>query len=462
MARQKHEVDMLHGPLYKNLIVYTMPLLLSGILQLLYNAADVVVVGRWGSSQSLAAVGSCGALMNLMINLFLGLSVGTSVIVAQRLGAGKYDLVSRAVQTAIIISAIGGVVIGAAGFGFSRTALELMDSPHDVIELATVYLRICMLGVPAVMVYNFGAAVLRAAGDTKRPLYFLAVSGAVNVILNLIFVIGFHMDVAGVALATIISQYMSAVLVVLCLVRSHTCYRFDPRKFKVSGHDLLEMVRIGLPAGLQGTLFSFSNVIIQSTVNSFGSVVMAGNSAASNLEGFIYTAMNSLYHAALTFTGQNYGARQYSRTKQVLLRCVVLVCIVGIAMGGVLWLFHEPLLAIYAPGEADVIAAGTVRCSIIALTYFFCGIMDVMVGGLRGLGYSVMPMIVSLLGACGLRIVWIFAIFPLNPTLEFMYTSYPVSWVLTAATHVICYLIVVRKLPKDGELPPVKAKKQRV
>ncbi len=458
MARQKREINMLSGPLYPNLIAYAIPLMLSGILQLLYNAADVVVVGRWGSSQSLAAVGSCGALTNLMINLFLGLSVGTSVMVAQRLGAGKYAEVSRAVQTTLFVSAIGGVVIGAAGFGFSRAALVLMDSPADVIDLATLYMRISMLGIPGVMVYNFGAAVLKAAGDTKRPLYFLAVSGAVNVVLNLIFVIGFRMDVAGVALATIISQYMSAVLVVLCLVRSNTCYRFDPRRFIIDLRDLGEMVRVGLPAGLQGTLFSFSNVTIQSTINSFCSVVMAGNSAASNLEGFVYTAMNSLYQTAMTFTGQNYGARQYSRTKSILIRCQVLVCTVGITLGAALWLAREPLISIYAPGAPDVVAAGSIRSGICAITYFTCGIMDVMVGGLRGLGYSVMPMIVSLLGACGLRLVWIFTVFPLEPTLECLYTSYPVSWVLTSLIHVVCYLIVVRKLPKDGELPPVKAR----
>ncbi len=453
MARQKHEINMLSGPLYPNLIAYTIPLLLSGILQLLYNAADVIVVGRWGSSQSLAAVGSCGAVMNLMINLFLGLSVGTSVIVAQRLGAGKHDLVHRAVQTAVIVSAIGGVIIGLAGFALARTALVLMDNPPDVLDLATTYLRICMLGVPGIMVYNFGAAVLRAAGDTKRPLYFLAISGAVNVVLNLVFVIVFRMDVAGVALATIISQYMSAAMVVVCLINSHTCYRFDPRKFEVSGRDLLEMVRIGLPAGFQGTLFSISNVVIQSTINSFGSVAMAGSSASSNLEGFVYAAMNSLYHTALTFTGQNYGAKQYKRTKSILLRCQVLVVGVGVALGALLWVFHEPLLSIYAPGDEAVIASGAIRCQIIALTYFTCGIMDVMVGGLRGLGYSIMPMIVSLLGSCVLRIVWIYTVFPLQPTLFCLFLSYPVSWILTSLVHVICYLVVVRKLPKDGESP---------
>lgn len=456
MKLRKHDVDMLTGPLYPNLLLYTLPLMASGILQLLYNAADVIVVGRWAGSRSLAAVGSCGSLMNLVTNLFLGLSVGTSVLVAQRIGAGKHQEVGRAVQTTITISVIGGLVIGVAGFFLSRQALQLMDTPDDVIELATLYLKICFLGVPAVMVYNFGAAVLRAVGDTRRPLYFLALSGAVNVVFNLLFVIVFHMDVAGVALATIISQYISAALVVLCLAGSHECYRFDPKHPALHGKELLEMVRIGLPAGLQGTLFSLSNVIIQSTVNSFGSVVMAGNSASANLEGFIYVAMNSLHHTALTFTGQNYGARQYQRTRQVLAKCLVLVCAVGIVLGVAVYLLRFPLLSIYAPGQPDVVAAGAIRCVIISLTYFTCGTMDVMVGGLRGLGYSVMPMIVSLLGACGLRIAWIAFIFPLDPTLQNLYMSYPISWVLTTMVHVACYLVVARRLPADGQPQPAK------
>lgn len=446
---------MLSGPLYKNLILYSLPLMASGILQLLYNAADVIVVGRWAGSESLAAVGSCGSLMNLVINLFMGLSVGTSVVVAQRMGARRYADVGRAVQTSITVSAIGGVLIGAFGFVFARTALQLMDSPEDVIGLATLYIRICFLGVPAIMVYNFGAAVLRAVGDTKRPLYFLAVSGVVNVVLNLVSVIVFGMGVAGVAIATILSQYISAVLVVLCLARSHECFRFDIHHPSICGKDLAEMVRIGLPAGIQGTLFSFSNVIIQSTVNSFGSVVMAGNSAASNLEGFIYTSMNALHHAALTFSGQNYGARQYRRTGRVLVDCLVLVSAVGLALGTLMYLFRVPLLGIYTP-EPDVIAAGAIRCSVICLTYFTCGTMDVMVGGLRGLGYSIVPMIVSLLGACGMRIVWIYTVFVLHPTLEWLYVSYPISWVLTTLIHAVCYLAVRRRLPADGEPPRLR------
>ncbi len=457
MTLKNRDVEMLRGPLYPNLLLYTLPLMASGILQLLYNAADVIVVGRWAGSQSLAAVGSCGSLMNLVTNLFLGLSVGTSVMVAQRVGAGQHQQVGRAVQTTVTVSLIGGLVIGGAGFFFARDALLLMDTPADVIDLATLYLEICFLGLPGVMVYNFGAAVLRAVGDTRRPLYFLAFSGAVNVVLNLVFVIVLHMDVAGVALATIISQYISAALVVLCLVHSHECYRFDIRHPAVHGKELWEMARVGLPAGLQGTLFSLSNVIIQSTVNSFGSVVMAGNSASANLEGFIYTAMNSLHHTALTFTGQNYGARQYSRTRRVLLDCQVLVCAVGLVMGLAVYALRLPLLGIYAPGQPDVVAAGAIRCTIISLTYFTCGAMDVMVGGLRGLGYSVMPMIVSLLGACGLRIVWIYTVFPLQPTLQCLYLSYPISWVITTLVHLGCYLVVVRRLPPDGA-PPRRAR----
>ena len=456
MKLKKHEIDMLHGPLYKNLIFYTLPLMASSILQLLYNAADVIVVGRFAGSQALAAVGSCGSLINLIVNLFLGLSVGTSVMVAQRLGAGRQQEVGRAVQTTITVSLIGGFAIGLFGFLFARTALTLMDSPMDVIDLSTLYLKIYFLGMPGQMLYNFGAAVLRAAGDTKRPLYFLATSGLVNVSLNLVFVIVFHMSVAGVALATIISQYMSAALVLLCLLRTHECYRFDFHRMSINLSDLGEMARVGLPAGLQGTLFSLSNVIIQSTINGFGSTVVAGNSASANLEGFIYVAMNSFYHAALAFTGQNYGARQYRRTRKVLLNCQVLVVITGLAVGLTFYFFRDTLLNIYAPGQPEVIAAGITRLILFCFTYFICGIMDVMVGGLRGLGYSIMPMIVSLLGACGFRIFWVAVIFPLEPTLSNLYLSYPISWILTALTHLVCYLLVARRLPADGELPPLK------
>lgn len=456
MKLKRHDIDMLHGPLYSNLILYTLPLMASGILQLLYNAADVIVVGRFAGSQALAAVGSCGSLVNLITNLFLGLSVGTSVMVAQRLGAGRYKDVGRAVQTTITVSLIGGLVIGAFGFFFARTALTLMDSPADVIDLSTLYLKIFFLGMPGQMLYNFGAAVLRAAGDTKRPLYFLAASGLVNVSLNLVFVIVFHMSVAGVALATIISQYLSAALVLLCLLRTDECYRFDFRRMGIHPEDLREMSRVGLPAGLQSTLFSLSNVLIQSTINSFGSVVVAGNSAASNIEGFIYIAMNAFYHASLSFTGQNYGARQYKHTRKVMVACQVLVSATGLFIGVLFFLLRSQLISIYAPGQPEVIAAGVERLNMISTTYFLCGIMEVLVGSLRGLGYSVMPMIVSLLGACAFRIFWIVFIFPLAPTLPNLYISYPISWLLTSTAHLICYLLVIRKLPADGELPPPK------
>ncbi len=457
MFKQRN-INMLSGRLVPNLILYTLPLIASGILQLLYNAADVVVVGRWAGSQSLAAVGSCGALINLITNLFLGLSVGTSVVVAQRIGAGQYQDVSRAVQTAILLSTAGGVVLAAVGFFFSHQALVWMDSPDDVIDLATLYMKIYFLGLPGVTVYNFGAAVLRAAGDTRRPLIILTVSGLVNVVLNLIFVICFQMGVAGVALATAISQYISAGMVLICLIRSDTCTRLELKDMRLDTGDLAEMVRIGLPAGLQGTLFSFSNVIIQSTVNSFGSVAVAGNAASANLEGFIYISMNSLYHTALTFSGQNFGALQYRRSKKALLDCELLVAGLGLLLGAVFYLFRYQLLAIYAPGQQDVIAAGAIRANVIFLTYFTCGTMDVMVGGLRGLGYSVLPMIVSLLGACGFRLVWIFTVFPHDPTLKCLYTSYPISWIITTAVHIICYLFVIRHLPQDGQPMPFKKK----
>ena len=368
--KMNQKIDMCHGPLTGKILIYTVPLILTGILQLCFNAADTIVVGRFAGGDSMAAVGSTGALINLIINVFMGLSVGVSVSVAHAWGAKNEKAVSQIVHTAMLTSAIGGVIVALIGFFGCRTFLSWMGTPDNIIGLSTVYMKIYFLGMPACMVYNFGSSILRSVGDTKRPMYILIAAGIVNVILNLITVIGFDMGVVGVALATAVSQVISAVLVVSFLLREKNCFRLILRDLRIYPDKLNSILRIGLPAGFQGSIFSISNVLIQSSVNSFGSIAMEGNTASANLEGFVYTAMNSFYHASLTFTGQNVGAREYTRIRRILLTCIGLVSAIGFGLGITLYIFHEPLLSIYRPGAPDVLAYGTTRIEIIATTYF--------------------------------------------------------------------------------------------
>ena len=462
MARKSrnYEIDMCNGPLTRKIITYCIPLALSGILQLLYNAADIIVVGRFSGPTALAAVGSTGSLINLIVNLLIGLSVGASVCVANFYGAGREKDVRETVHTAMLISVIGGVIVAVVGMVFAKTFLGWMGSPDDVIDQATLYLRIYFAGMPLTMAYNFASAIFRALGDTKRPLYYLAVSGLVNVILNLIFVIVFKMGVAGVATATVVAQAVSTTLIIMCMIRSHSVIHLQRDMLRIHGDKLKEIVRVGLPAGLQGTIFSISNVLIQSSINSFGSIAIAGNSASSNLEGFMYTSMNSVYQAALSFAGQNMGARKYSRLKKVLCNCLAIVTGIGIGMGAITYLFRYQLLGIYS-SDMDVINFGIERLELFCLTYFTCGAMDVMVGQMRGMGYSIVPMIVSLVGVCGIRIVWIFTVFKASNSLLTLYMSYPVSWVVTLAVHFGTFLYVYHKVKQrtDGvpDVPTVKA-----
>ena len=438
-------MDMTTGPILGNLLRFILPLTLSSILQLLYNAADVIVVGRFTGSTALAAVGSTGSLTSLMTNLFLGLSVGASVVTAQFAGAGDDTGVSETTHTAMYIGAVAGVFVGILGVLFARPLLVLMDSPEDVIDQATLYLRIIFAGMPLQMIYNYGAAILRAIGDTKRPLYYLTFSGLVNVLLNLFFVIACHMGVAGVALATIISQGISVVLVVNCLMHSNGAYRLVLSRLRLHPDKLKEILRIGLPAGLQGILFSVSNVTIQSSVNSFGSTVMAGNSASVNLEGFMYVSMNSVYQGAMTFVGQNMGAKRYDRLGRITRVSLITVGIIGLAMGLAGLFFGEALLGIYDTNP-EVISYGMERLRVFGYTYYFCGMMDVMVGILRGMGCSLLPMSVTVLGVCGFRLAWIFTFFRWNRSLFNLYLSYPISWGMTFAAHLICYFIIKKKL----------------
>ena len=440
---KSYQIDMVNGPLASKILFFALPLMLSSVLQLLFNAADVVVVGRFAGSQALAAVGSTGSLINLLVNLFMGLSIGTNVVVAKDLGAGRQDSASRSIHTSITLSLCGGVVLTFLGIALCRQFLVLMQSPPDVIDLATLYMRIYFCGMPANMLYNFGAAILRAQGDTRRPLYFLTAAGIINVCLNLIFVIALDMSVAGVALATIIAQYISATLVLITLTREEGPLRLDLKKLRLDPAVVGRIARVGLPAGMSSIVFSLSNVVIQSAINSFDSTaIIAGNSAGTNIDGFLYVSMNCFYQAAMTFTSQNYSAGKSKRVDRTLAICLLFGGIAGLIGGNLVYLFGEQLAGLYAPGQPEVIAATITRMKITSTVYFLCGMMEIPTGTLRGLGYSIAPMVVSMVGACGTRLLWVATIFQLNKTPEMLYLSYPISWGLTACIHLTVFMLV--------------------
>ena len=436
-------MDMVHGPLAGKILLFALPLMFSSILQLLFNAADVVVVGRYAGEAALAAVGSTSSLINLLVTLFVGFSVGTNVVVARDLGAGRPEQVRAGVHTAVAIALISGVLLTVLGLAAARPLLVWTASTPDVIDLATLYLRIYFCGMPVNMLYNFGAAILRAQGDTRRPLYFLAIAGVTNVALNLLFVIAFQMSVAGVALATIISQAVSAFLVLGCLMRDQGPLHLDMKKLCIDKRIMIQIMRVGLPAGFQGIVFSLSNVVIQSSINSFGSTaIIAGSADSANIEGFVYVAMNAFYQTDLTFTSQNYGAGECGRVDRSLILCQAYVVAAGLLLGVLAAVFGHPLAAIYAPGKEEVISHAILRLKYICIPYFLCGVMDVMVGVLRGLGHSIVPMIVSMVGACGVRLLWVATIFQTYHTPQMLYLSYPVSWLITGGVHVAFFLAV--------------------
>lgn len=440
--------DMCEGPLFKKIILYTIPIILTGVLQLLFNAADLVVVGQYCGSISVAAVGATGAIINLIVNLFIGLSVGAGVTVAHAIGAGHSTDASRTVHTAMPTAFISGIILTVVGIFGSKYFLSLMGTPDDVINLSNIYMKIYFCGITASMLYNFGAAILRAAGDTKGPLIYLTLAGIINILLNLLFVIVFKMDVAGVALATSISQIVSAILVICALMKRDDACKLSFKKLKLHIRQLIQIIRIGVPAGIQGSLFSISNVIIQSSVNSFGSVVMSGNAAAGNIEGFVYTTMNSFHQTALNFTGQNFGAKKYDRIGRIMKICLCSVFTAGLVAGAAVFIFARPLLGIYITDSAEAIEYGVTRIAFICLPYFLCGLMDVTTGILRGMDSSIAPMIITVLGVCGFRIAWIYTIFriPQFHTLPSLYISYAISWSLTFIAQIIFYLILCRKL----------------
>ena len=429
------------------ILMFSIPLMFSSVLQILFNAADIVVVGKFVGDTALAAVGSNSALINLVTNLFIGLSIGANVIVARYFGGKQDENTSIAVHTSIALGFISGIILTLIGIIGAPFFLRIMLTPEDVLPQAILYLRILFAGITSMMLYNFGSAVLRAVGDTKRPLYFLLLAGIINVILNLFFVIVLKMSVAGVALATILSQALSCVLVLWCLTKEDSAIKLNFRKIRINKIKFIQILKIGLPAGFQGVVFALSNTVIQSSVNSFGSVVMAGSAAAQNIEGIVYFAMNSFYQASITFTSQCYGAKKFARINRVLAMSLLCVVAAGLICGHGLLFSGYRILGIFS-SNSQVIVAGMNRLSVILSTYFLCGIMDVLVGALRGIGYSVLPMVVSLVGSCLLRLLWLATVFQMERfhTTTTVYLSYPISWAITLSVHAVCFAVLRRKL----------------
>ncbi len=442
---------MTNGNLFKKILIFTIPIMLSSILQLLFNTVDMIVIGQFAGDASLAAVGSTSALINLIVNLFIGVSIGANVVVSRAVGQGNIEKAQRAVHTAILFSLIAGSVLIVFGIFTSRTWLTLMGTTADSIDKATTYLQIYFAGSIFNMVYNFGASILKSVGETRRPLYYLLFAGIANALLNLLFVISFNMDVAGVATATIISQGISALLVIIYLMKRPGYVNLKLRNLRIHSKELIQMILIGLPAGIQSCLISFSNVFIQSAVNSFGStIIVSGNTASANIEGFVWVSMNSFYQAAIAFTGQNYGANKIKNSKKILLICMLYTLITGVILGGGAYLLRIPLINLYTSGEA--VKYAEIRITIICLSYFLCGLMDLPVGSMRGLGNSVAPMIVSILGMVVFRIIWISTVFEANHELWVLYISYPISWIATELVHYVCFIFTYKKRLRQSEL----------
>lgn len=448
IKKNRYEIDMCNGSIMDKLISFSIPLMLSGILQLLFNAVDIIVVGRFTGSQALAAVGSTTALINVFTNLFIGVSLGANVLAARFYASGRKKEMSETVHTSILFALLSGIVMVFVGLFFSRAALELMDTPADVIDQSALYMQIYFAGMPFFMLYNYGAAILRAVGDTKRPLFFLVIAGGGNAGLNLFLVIVLHLGVAGVAIATVIAQMISCILVLRCLYQSTGSYQLRISRLTLKWTYLKQIFQVGIPAGIQSTVINFSNVLLQSSVNSFGSVAMAGYTAANNIFGFLFAAVNSITQACMSFTSQNYGVGKWKRMDRVLLNCMLLTVIVSLVLGGGSYLFGPELLRIYT-SDAAVIQCGMEILLYTTVTYFMCGIMDLFPGALRGMGCSAGPMLLSVIGTVGTRVVWIFMVFPKYRSLDILFISYPASWLVTIALQVVCYYFVRKKVKSE-------------
>jgi len=436
---------MCNGSIMDKLISFSLPLMVSGILQLAFNAVDIIVVGRFSGSQALAAVGSTTALINVFANLFIGISLGANVLAARFYAAGKDREMSETVHTSITLALISGIMMAVIGVLLAKWALEIMGTPDDVIGQSALYMRIYFMGMPFFMLYNYGAAILRAIGDTKRPLIFLIISGIANAALNMILVILFHMGVAGVAIGTIISQLISCVLVRTCLYRSEGSYQLRFSKLKINGAYMEQIFQVGVPAGIQSTVINLSNALLQSSVNSFGSIAMAGYTAANNMLGFLYMSVNSITQACMSFTSQNYGVGKLKRMDKVLRDCVILSISIAAVLGGLAYCFGPQILTVYT-SDPKVINCGMEILAYTSITYFLCGIMDLFPGALRGMGYSAVPMVLSVIGTVGTRIVWVFGIFPNHRSLSVLFVSYPVSWIITIVLQVVCFYFVRKRV----------------
>ena len=447
MENNKYEIDMCNGTIMDKLISFALPLMISGMLQLMFNAVDIIVVGRFTGSQALAAVGSTTALICTFTNLFIGVSLGANVLAARFYASGKTKEMSETVHTAILLALISGIAMSVIGILCARESLVLIATPDDIIGQAVLYLRIYFLGMPFFMLYNYGAAILRAVGDTKRPLMYLIAAGTVNAVLDLVLVIIFKMGVAGVAIGTITSQFISCVLVIRCLCKTDAIYKLYISKLRIKKYYLIQILKVGLPAGIQSTVINFSNVLLQSSVNSFGEIAMAGYTAANNILGFLYVSVNSVTQACMSFTSQNYGVRKFKRMDKVLANCAILSIIVSVVIGGGSYLLGHQILGIYTKQE-DVIQCGMEILSISTIPYFLCGLMDMIPGSMRGVGYSAVPMILSIIGTVGTRLVWIYGVFPEHRSLYVLFMSYPVSWGLTIVMQAICLVFVRRKIRK--------------
>lgn len=445
------QIDMTSGPIFSKLLLFSVPLVLSSILQLLFNAADVIVVGHWVGNSALAAVGSTAPLINLLVNLFLGISVGSNVVAANFFGAENRRDVSRTVHTSYVVSLIGGVILTIVGVSFSTPILVLMGSPDDVLPLSSLYLRIYFGGITPAIVYNFGSALLRAKGDTKRPLYILLAAGIINVILNLVFVICFALGIAGVALATVISQTFSAVFVTAVLLNEKDEFRLEIKKLRIHADILARILKIGVPAGVQGMIFSISNVVIQSSANAYGSIIVAGNSSSQSVEGFIYTSMNGFAQGVLTFVSQNRGARKFDRIVKVYATSLACVVVIGGVLGALVTVFGQQVFSVFSSNQA-VINAARSRMSIIAATYFLCGLMDCTANTLRGLGYSTTPMLITLVGACGIRILYLSTLYqlPRFHAYKSIFVSYPLSWGITFLVLLAVLLAIFKKIKTEN------------
>ena len=441
MKSNKYEIDMCNGSIMDKLVSFALPLMLSGILQLMFNAVDIIVVGRFSGSEALAAVGSTTALINVFTNLFIGISLGANVLAARFFAAGRKEEMSETVHTSITLALISGIFMAFVGLVFSKGALELMGTPEDVIGLSTLYMRIYFMGMPFFMLYNYGAAILRAVGDTKRPLYFLIIAGVINAGLNMVLVIVFGLGVSGVGIATVFSQMVSCVLVLTCLCRTDGSYKLSFSKLSIKGYYLKQIFQVGIPAGIQSTVINFSNALLQSSVNSFGSTAMAGYTAANNILGFLYVSINSVTQACMSFTSQNFGVGKYKRMDRVLIDCMILSVGAALVLGCGAYFFGAEILQVYTE-EADVIQCGVEILSITTVPYFLCGIMDLFPGALRGMGYSAVPMVLSIIGTVGMRVLWIFVFFPQHRSLYFLFISYPASWIATIVMQVVCYYFV--------------------